>query len=336
MRNLLTALLLGLLSMSNAHAQIVADSSNQLFEYDGTAYSPKDLSPRMVQLLSSFQTGAHQSLVTLIDEILFDVYVEQQGKKENRSPRAIARKLLDAPLPDEAAARVVYDKNKERFGAKAFDEVKADIQKLLLNQARKVNRDKVIARLKEEGKFKLLVTKPSVLALNINSEGYPFKGDKDAKVTIVEFSDFQCQNCQRAAIVMQTLLSNYPKGVKVVYMDFPVNPTGISRQVSIGGVCADNQGKFWNYHDLAFNEQFTLTKESPLAIAKELGLDEAAFSACLTGAAATAKVTASFQEARRLGLNATPSVFVDGKPFPSRNLYKDLVDYIDEALGKKS
>ena len=336
MRNLLTALLLGLLSMSNAHAQLVADSSGKLFEYNGEAYTPMDLSPRMVQLLSSFQTSTHQSLVTLIDEILFDVYVEQQGKKENRSPRAVARQLLDAPLPDEAAARVVYDKNKQRFGSKKFDDVKADIQKLLLNQARKVNRNKVIARLKKEGKFNLLIDKPNVLALKINTEGYPFKGNKDAKVTIVEFSDFQCQNCQRAAIVMQTLLSNYPEDVKIIYMDFPVNPTGISRQVSIGGVCADAQGKFWNYHDLAFNQQFTLTKDSPLAIAKELGLDEAAFSECLVGAEAAAKVTSSFQEARRLGLSKTPSVFVDGKPFPSRNLYKDLVDYIDEALGKKS
>ncbi len=336
MRILLTGLLLSLMVHTGAQAQVVADSSGQLFEYNGTAYSPTDLSPRMVQLLSSFQRSTQQNLLTLIDEILFDVYVEQQAKKDNRSAIAIARQLLDAPMPDEAAARVVYDQNKARFGDKSFDDVKADIRKLMLRQLRQANRDKVIARLKKEGKFKLLVTEPQTLALKINTEGAPFKGSKDAKVTIVEFSDFQCPNCQRAAVVMQTLLARYPGQIKVVYMDFPINPTGISRQVSIGGVCADAQGQFWKYHDAAYNQQFTLTKESPTAIAKTLALDEAAFKECLIGAAADARITVSFKEARRLGLTATPSVFVDGKPFPSRNLYRDLVNYIDEALGKKS
>ena len=73
MRNLLTGLLLGLLVISNAQAQVVTDSSGQLFEYAGSTYKPTDLSPRMVQVLSSFQMGAHQNLLALIDEILFDV-----------------------------------------------------------------------------------------------------------------------------------------------------------------------------------------------------------------------------------------------------------------------
>ncbi len=336
MRNLLSGLLLSLLVHTGAQAQIIADSSEQLFEYNGSAYSPPDLSPRMVQLLSSFQRSAYQDLLVLIDEVLFDVYVEEQAKKENRSAIAIARQLLDAPMPDEAAARVVYDKNKERFGTKSFEDVKVDIQKLMLRQLRQANRDKVIARLKEEGNFKLLVKEPRTLALKINTQGAPFKGAEDAKVTIVEFSDFQCPNCQRAAVVMQTLLAKYPGQLKIVYMDFPINPTGISRRISVGGVCADAQGQFWKYHDEAYNQQFTLTKDSPVAIAKKLALDEAAFKECLSGAAADARVTVTFQEARRLGLAATPSVFVDGQPFPSRNLYRDLVKYIDQALGKKS
>ncbi len=335
MRNLISAVLLGLLVFSTARAEVLTDSSGQLFEYGGTAYTPTDLSPRMVQLLSSFQTGAYKNLLDLLDEVLFDIYVKQQAKKEGRSIKAIALELLDAPVPDEATARAFYDKNKARLGDKSFESLKVDIQKLLRRRKMQDNRDKVIARIKKEGGFKLLVKPPQTLALKINSEGYPYKGAKDGKVTIIEFSDFQCPNCQRAAIVMQTLLSRYPKDLKVIFMDFPINRSGISRQVAIGGVCADQQGQFWNYHDKAFNQQFTLTKESPLAIAKELGLDEAAYSKCLTGAVAQARIETSYREARRLGLNATPSVFVDGKPFPSRHLFRDLVRYIDKALGKK-
>jgi len=336
MRNLFSSLLLGLLLSAGVCAATVADSSGQLFEYQGKTYQPSDLSPRMVQLLSSFQLGAYQNLLTLIDEMLFDVYVEQQAKKQDRSVIAVARQLLTAPLPDEAAARAFYDKNKDRLAGKSFEELQTKIQKLLQRRLMQANRDKLIASIKKAGKFKVLVKKPQVLALKINTEGFPYKGAKDGKVTIVEFSDYQCQNCQRAAVVMQTLLSRYPKQLKVVFMDFPINPTGISRQVAIGGVCADQQGKFWKYHDAAFNQQFTLTRESPQAIAGTLGLDQEAFKKCLSGAAAAARVTTSYEEARRLGLTTTPSVFVDGKPFPSRHLYQDLVKYIDEALGKKS
>jgi protein-disulfide isomerase len=117
-------------------------------------------------------------------------------------------------------------------------------------------------------------------------------------------------------------------------MDQPfINRGGLdSRNIAEGAVCADQQGKFWEYHDLAFQRQTELRPGAAQELAKQLGLDEEAFSSCLESADTKAKVARSKTEANRLGATSTPTFFVNGRQVLTDNVEAGLTEAIDKAL----
>lgn len=139
-----------------------------------------------------------------------------------------------------------------------------------------------------------------------------FRGPKDAKVTIVEFSDFQCPYCQRGAKILEEVLKAYPKDVKVAFKHYPLPFHGDAKPAAKASIAAGKQGKFWEMHDLLFANQDALKREAFLKYAKDLGLDVAKFTADMD-AEATAKMV---EEDTNLGytnqVQGTPAFFING------------------------
>nr|VFK17959.1 MAG: Protein-disulfide isomerase [Candidatus Kentron sp. LPFa] len=162
--------------------------------------------------------------------------------------------------------------------------------------------------------------------VSIATEGFPVKGNPDAPVTIVEFGNYLCGHCKEAVGIIDDVMQRFEGKVKVVYMDLPFSE--ISRAIAQGGACANKQGKFWAWHDLAFRNQESLNKESPETLAWEIGLDENVFAACLASGEGEARVKKSEQEADRLGLDRAPSTFVNGR----ETYYLELEQAVAAAL----
>src|SRR5690606_31096550 len=106
-------------------------------------------------------------------------------------------------------------------------------------------------------------------------------GDADAKVTVVEFSDFQCPYCTRAAEVANKVKENYPKGVRFVFRQFPLSFHQDAHLAAQASLAAAAEGKFWEYHDLLFENQKSLGRESLEKYAEQLGLNMATFKKAL-------------------------------------------------------
>jgi len=301
----IAALLLAL-----AGTTVQADQEEPLFEYQGKSYAVKDLSARMQQLHGTVLHDHYKTMRTLIDEMLFDVYVEQEAARQQRPVREVGMELLAVPDPTESEIRNFYDQMQARINL-PFDQISKRLGKELKRQRVLQQRARLITRLKSEGKFALLLPMPPPALVIIDTTGRPLRGQPSAPIT-------------------DALLKKYPQDIKLVFMDFPINPSGISRQVAYGGVCAQNQGKFWAYHDAAFKSQASLSKESPGKIARQVGVPMDKFEQCMQDRGTRAKVQASADEARRLGVTATPTLFVDGRPFPSNHLLRDLGAYIEK------
>ena len=159
------------------------------------------------------------------------------------------------------------------------------------------------------------LTEPTVTFVN------PSKGPGTAKVTIVEFGDFQCDTCGGISTSIEAVRNTYPNDVRVVWKNFPnesLHPN--STPAAIAAHCADRQGKFWQYHDQLFLNQSSLSDQLYTDIAKELELDAQRFQDCVTSQDTLGIVQKDFEEARALNLSATPAIY----------LGKDLfVGYLD-------
>ena len=319
---------------ASASGPTATQSLLPLFEFEGKQYALDDLSARMQQLHGTVMQDHYNSMRTLIDEMLFDVYVEQLATQQKRPVREVGMELLEVSEPTESDVRNFYNQVQARINL-PFEQISERLGNELKRQRVLQHRAQLIARLKSEGKFALLLPLPAPALAVINTKGRPFRGHPSAPITVVEFGDFQCPNCQRAVRVLDELLKKYPREFKLVFMDFPINPSGISKHIAYGGVCAQNQGKFWAYHDAAFSAQASLHKESPQKLAKQVGVAMEDFDHCMQDRGTRAKVNASIDEAKRLGVNATPTLFVDGRPFPSKHLIEDLGAYIEKKKAER-
>ena len=155
-------------------------------------------------------------------------------------------------------------------------------------------------------------------------KGAPRRGPEDARVTIVELSDFQCPFCKRLAGILHQLQDEYPKDVALVYVQFPLNldcnsaPLKKSMhpdacRASAASVCADQQGKFWEMHDRLFDLSADLRPKGLSAMARDLGLDLDRFEACLSDPKTEEAVRADTAVGADLGVLGTPTFFVNGR-----------------------
>jgi hypothetical protein len=158
----------------------------------------------------------------------------------------------------------------------------------------------------------------------------PSRGAPMAKVTVVEFSDFQCPHCGAADPELQRLLREFDGSVRLVYKYFPLSSHTRAIPSARAAEAARAQGKFWEMHDLLFGHQRDLEDADLLKYAAQLGLDVERFTHDLNDEATAKRVDADRQLGEKLGIEATPSFFVDARPF--RESPRNLAAYIKEEL----
>lgn len=308
-----------------------AGADQPLFNYKGKAWKASDLTSGTQQAAYDVEVEHFEKLKRVADAAIFDMHVAELAKAKNKSPQDIEKDLIKVKEPSDGEAKTWFEKNKDRIPY-PFEQIKGEIKRLITAEQTQGKRQELVNKLKKEGKFSLAVNEPVAPVLDIDTLGYPASGNPKAKVKVVEFADYQCPHCRQAADVMKKLLPRYKDRIQFVFMDFPINPSGVSRAVAEGAVCASEQNKFWEYHNLAFSKQSTLNKDSPLALAKELKLEEKAFDACMKSGKASALVEKSKQEAERLGVSGTPAIYVNGKRQLVAHTEADMSAMIEKAL----
>jgi protein-disulfide isomerase len=164
------------------------------------------------------------------------------------------------------------------------------------------------------------------------------RGDKDAPVTLVEFSDLQCPACGFREPMVQQALKDYDGKVKLLYKHFPLttihkNAMGASRAAEAAG----KQGKFWEMHDMLFEKQDTWqalpdAKKEFVAYAQALKLDMNKFEQDYNSKEIEDKINKERDEGIQLGVNGTPTFFLNGKVIDTPMSYEDLKKSIDEVV----
>jgi protein-disulfide isomerase len=148
------------------------------------------------------------------------------------------------------------------------------------------------------------------LTEGVTPDGRPYRGAELAKLTIYEYSDFQCPFCDRARQNVDEVLRHYPSSVRLEYRYFPLasHPRGYAS--ALAGACAEEQGKFWMMHDLMFDNQEALEDADLEKYASQSGMDAGAFKKCLSSAAAAKIVSVDKAQGESLGVQGTPTFFI--------------------------
>lgn len=168
--------------------------------------------------------------------------------------------------------------------------------------------------------------------VKLSHKGSPMRGSPMAPVTIYEFSDFQCPHCRLAAPYLKKIVDDSNGKVKLVFKQYPLSGHPKGREAASAALAADRQGKFWEMHDLIFKNQDRLQTANFEDYAKEIGLDLRRFRADVASKEVQAKIDADRAEGKRIGVDSTPSIYVNDRKyvFPP----EQLDDYVREELGQ--
>lgn len=177
-------------------------------------------------------------------------------------------------------------------------------------------------------------TPPAVVKFD-DLEGRPSSGPKNASVTLVEFSDFQCPFCKRVSPTLEQLVKNYPGKIRRVWRHYPLSFHQDADRMAQASECAFEQGKFWEYHDKLFETQEGSHDEATLVrLAGDLSLDKKKFEKCLTGGKYKELVQKDQARGQQVGVSGTPAVFVNGKLVSGAQPYENFDQIVKAELSK--
>ena len=160
----------------------------------------------------------------------------------------------------------------------------------------------------------------------------PVRGPANAAITIVEFSDFQCPYCAGVQPTLKEVLAAFPKDVRLVYKQYPLNIHPYARQAAVASLAAHAQGKFWEMHDKLFGNYTAINEENIKRWAKEIGLDMAQFEQEMLAGAYEAAVQRDMTEGASVKVMGTPSIFINGKRVRDRS-FEGFKSVIQQELA---
>ena len=272
-----------------------------------------------------------------LDSMVDKYVVDAAAKKAHLAPSEYLDRAIHpkGSRVTAAEARKYYDGHKAgldaQTGGKPFARIESALIAAMQRHADDERRAALLAKLRMEYHVKMMFEAPRE---QVSIAGNPWTGGKHAPVTIVEFSDFQCPFCRAAEPTIKQMREKYGDRVKLVYMDFPLGMHPHALDAAIAGRCAGEQNKFWQFHDAMFADQKKLDPAALKQTAGKLGLDTKKFDACFDGKQVVPGIRADQAEGERLGVNGTPTFFINGIQMVGVKSPQAMSVVIDKELAR--
>lgn len=268
-----------------------------------------------------------------------DTLLSQEAQKKGITTRALLDTEVSAKVPavTEAQAQAFYTENKDRISGD-FAQTKAQIIQYMQEGKEREATLAFAEQLRRASKIEINLTAPESPTFSIATDDQPAKGSPNALVTIVEFTDFECPSCAQQHPVLERIVSEFGDRIRLVVRDFPLSQHANAHKAAEAAEAAREQGKYWEYVSVLFRNQSALGVDKLKQYASEIGLDRTRFDAALNSGKFAEKIQRDLLDGRRLGVNGTPTFFVNGKRVSDRS-YEGLKATIEAMLkpeGKKS
>ena len=290
---------------------------------------------RLKPVIFKIRFTAYQAAKAVADQTIDDILLIAEANRQQVTPEDMVRKEISEKVkaPTDAEVDKFYNENKARIN-QDLSVVRNQLVAYLQNEDRKRLEKELSARLRKGADVRWLITEPPAPVLNISVDDDPSRGDANAPVTLVEFTDFQCPACAAMQPVLEEVLKSYGNKVRFVVRDFPLAQHENARKAAEAANAANAQGKFFEYAELLFKRQKALDVASLKKYATEIGLNRPKFDAALDSGTYQEEVKHDIEDGEMYGVGSTPTIFINGLQLTVLSA-DGLREAIDRALGQK-
>jgi len=323
-------LLVSLACMSQTPAK-----SEAVAEVNGVTIKAEEIDKGIGMQIAKLEEQMYQLRQQKLEALIREKLLAEEAQKRGLSVQALLDAEVTAKVPQTTDQEIetFYQANKAQIkGEEAA--VRQQIRSFLQNQKVSVQKETFAKSLRSQAKVTVYLKAPPVYRAEISVAGAPFKGPEAAPVTIVEVTDFHCPYCKQVQPTINEILSKYGDKVKLVFHDFPLDQLHPNaRKAAEAARCANEQGKFWPYHDKLMAGGTDASPEKLKEYAKDVGLDAGTFEQCLASGKHRAEVQKDVDEGTRLGVNGTPAFFINGRMLSGAQPVAAFAKVIEEELS---
>ena len=269
-----------------------------------------------------------KALTSLIEDKLLTL--EAAKNRMTREELLNAEVESNVGTPSPAEVEQFYEVNRAAIPIPKAEAL-PQVRQYMIDQSRRRYREMLVANMRRNFK---VTTFLDPLRTDVATAGYPSRGPANAPVTIVEFADFECPFCGGFYPTLKLVEKNYADKVRLVYRQFPITTIHPNAQKAAeASLCANDQQKFWEFYDSLFSDQSHLDIASLKQRAQALGLNTATFNTCLDSGSQAATIQKDRDEAQKIGVNSTPTVFINGRLLGGRS-YAEIQEVIEDELQR--
>ena len=290
-----------------------------------------ELMPFVETQLNDLKRQEYTLKMKALDQAIGKKLLASEAEKRKITVDALLQAEADGKVsdPSDGEIEAYYQAQKDALKV-PLDQVRGQISQSLkqgrVNQAREAY--KVILR--QRVSVDILLSAPRV---TVAVDPQRVKGNPDAPVTIVEFSDFECPYCRQAEPTLAKVTAEYGDKIRIAYRDLPLsNIHSRATPAAEASRCAAEQGKFWPYHELLFKEPVRLGESDLTEYAETVKLDMGQFKSCVDGAKFRQQVQSDYQDGLRAGVNGTPAFFINGVALIGSQPLNEFRQTIDREL----
>ena len=279
----------------------------------GQPLKADSLIERLKPIIYRMQSETYELTKQRVDQLVDNILLLEEARRRQIGPEEIVRAEISDKVrnPTDEEVNKFYSENKARISGD-LNSVRNQLITYLQNESRQQLEKDFSDRLRKGADIRWMLTEPAQPVQNVSVDDDPARGDANAAVTIVEFTDFQCPACAAMQPVLEEVLKSYGNKVRFVVRDFPLNQHENARKAAEAANAANAQGKFFEYIDVLFKNQKALDIPSLKKYASELGLDRARFDAALDRGVYAAEVEKDVSDGELYGVGSTPTIFING------------------------
>ena len=312
-----------------------ADKPNVLAKIGGKEITEEELVGDDKLAYMDIKKREYDFKIGQLKKLMVERLIGEEAKKANMSlPDYIKKNITKGEIKISDSEFKKFVAEKKIPEGQINDQLKQRILAFLKEQKNDDMIDAYIAKITKSNPVEVFFSKPK-MSIDLKIGDSVVWGNKDAKVTIVEFSDFQCPFCSRGANSVDEIKKKYKGKVKIAFKHFPLPMHPDAKPASEAALCVNAEGgadKFWKYHDMLFKNQDKLDPANLEKFAKDVGVNVDKFKECFGSKKFASAVEADMQYGEKIGVRSTPTFFINGQLISGAVPIEQFSEVIDESL----
>jgi protein-disulfide isomerase len=302
-------------------------------EVAGVKITLAEVDKKAAGRLARVRDEEYEARKQALEELVADKLIEKEAATRGVSAEALLKAEVDGKVkkPEKSEIESLFTLNKDRVGGRSLAEVAPQIERQMLAQRLAERRTAFREELKSRATVQLDLPQPRT-ALTIPADA-PSLGPKDAKVTVVEFLDYQCPYCHRVQGVVDDIVGRYAGKVRFVHRDFPLDMHPQAAVASRAAHCAGEQSRFWEYHKNLLTVPGDMSEQDLKTRAASVQLNAGKFGSCLASDRHGQRVQETMDYGVQLGITGTPTFFINGRRLVGVRPIEDFRAAIEAELA---